>query len=109
MRNTENGTCFHVVIREDNLRVNLCRLLDSKPFILEYVCVFHKKPESVPHYHIWLKVIPARSRTDIARMFVIKKGYVDVSRLPRAQCLSYFYDSKSKYELICSRYEKKAL
>ena len=109
MRNTENGTCFHVVIREDNLRVNLCRLLDSKPFIVEYVCVFHKKPESVRHYHIWLKVNSACCRADIARMFVIKKGYVDVSRLPRAQWIRYFYDSESKYELICSRYEKKAL
>lgn len=110
MRNNKALRVCHIIIMEDNLRVNIEKVIKSKEFIQRYVCVKHSGESIKPHYHIHLDMKYRLPITTIAKWFVVKKSFVyGVSS--SADDIQYMLNSKKGEEntLICSRYEKKAL
>ena len=95
---------------EDNLRVNIEKVIRSKENIQRYLCVKHSGEGIKPHYHIWLKMKYRLPIVTIAKWFVIRKSFV-YGIYCSADLIQYMLNSKDGEEvtLICSRYEKEAL
>ena len=110
MRNNQSLRVCHIVIPECRLRVNIEKVIKSKDFIREYVCVKHSGMDIQPHYHIYLDMKYRLPVTTIARWFVIRKSFVS-GVYSSSDLLQYIFNSLDGEEntLICSRYEKKAL
>ena len=110
MRNGHSLRVCHIIIMEDNLRVNIEKVIRSKDNIQKYLCVKHSGEGKKTHYHIWLEMKHHLRIVTIAKWFVIKKSFV-YGVFSSTDLIQYMLNSKDGEEntLICSRYEKKTL
>lgn len=100
----------HIIIMEDNLRVNIEKVINLKETIQRYVCVKHSGVNVKAHFHIYLDMKRRLPAATIAKWFVIKKSFV-YGVYSSSDLIHYMLNSKEGGEttLVCSRYAKETL
>ena len=99
-----------LVIIEDNLHVNIKKVIERKNVITQYVCVKHCGDNIQTHYHVYLRFKYRLPITTISKWFVLKKKFI-MNVYSSSDLIQYLLNPKDGEEstLICSCYAKEAL